>query len=222
MVTFLEYIKTINTDKNIFSENYISNALSLYLVSFLKFQDRKFKITESFLKPCLINQRNKVKEYKLGNIFYKTNKTWHDFYFKNSKTNTRETIGQIYHYGSLTIETCILLKSLNLLKEVRDVERIFSNYKKQVNHKIYKVESIFAKNNFLITKKSIDSLGWVQFDLSYDSKTIFFEIFWENLLHMPIKILIKFLKKFPIILDCFSSHDSYIFYDTESNKIFFR
>lgn len=222
MVTFLEYIQTAYTDKAIFSENYISNALSQYLVSILKFQDKKFKITEAFLKPHLINQGNKVKEYQLGNIFYKTNKTWHDFYFKNSKTNTREIIGQIYHYGSLTIETCIFLKSLNLLEDVRRVERIFSNYKKQVNHKIYKIENIFVKNNFQLTQKSVDSLGWIQFYLTYNSKTIFFEIYWENLLHMPLKILIKFLKKFPIILDCFSSHDSYIFYDTESNKIFFR
>ena len=222
MVTFLEYIQTAYTDKAIFSENYISNALSQYLVSILKFQDKKLKITEAFLKPHLINQGNKVKEYQLGNIFYKTNKTWHDFYFKNSKTNTREIIGQIYHYGSLTIETCIFLKSLNLLEDVRRVERIFSNYKKQVNHKIYKIENIFVKNNFQLTQKSVDSLGWIQFYLTYNSKTIFFEIYWENLLHMPLKILIKFLKKFPIILDCFSSHDRYIFYDTESNKIFFR
>lgn len=105
---------------------------------------------------------------------------------------------------------------------MRRVERIFSNYKKQVNHKIYKIENIFAKNNFQLTQKSIDSLGWIQFYLTYNSKTIFFEIYWENLLHMPLKILIKFLKKFPIVLDCFSSHDSYVFYNTELNKIFFR
>lgn len=222
MLTFLEYAKTVNADKNIFSENYISNLLSQYLGSILKFEARKFKITETFLKSNLINQKEKIKEYKLGDIFYKTNKTWHDFYFKNSKTNTRETIGQIYNYGSLTVETCIFLKSLNLLKDVRRVQRIFSNYKNQVNRKISKVENLFSKNNFQLTQKSIDSLGWIQFYLVYDSKTIFFEIFWEDLLRMPLRVLIKFLKRFPIILDCFSAHDSYIFYDNESNKIFFR
>lgn len=119
MVTFLEYIQSVNTDKNIFADNYLSNLLSQYLSSILKFESKKFKITETFLAPQLINQTEKLKEYKLGDIFYKTNKAWHDFYFKDSKTNIQEKIGQFYHYGSLTIETCIFLKSLNLFKEVR-------------------------------------------------------------------------------------------------------
>lgn len=74
----------------------------------------------------------------------------------------------------------------------------------------------------MITQKSIDSLGYIQFYLSYNSKIIFFELFWEDFLHMSLKILIKFVKKFPIILDYSMAQNICIFYDSETNKIFFR